>query len=164
MGVANLVDLPRRISLPVACFFCDRLGSPRSFPGGVIYEDAWFHASCWTRDGERPYLGQIVVQAKRHIPSLGELSPDEGTALGPLVQRLANALQRIVHPELVYLECYMEGVRHVHFFLTPRYGGTPPEFWRLNVTEWPKAPHPDPAEMDALGDRLRAILSEPARP
>ncbi|MCI4365928.1 MAG: hypothetical protein L3K10_07735, partial [Thermoplasmata archaeon] len=107
------------------------------------------------------YRGQVLIQTRRHVPSLAELTPAEGAALGPVIQRLAVALRVVVHPELVYLDCYMEVVRHAHFFLTPRYPGTPPEFWRLEVTYWPGAPRVAPTGLGPLGDELRAALRAP---
>ncbi|MCI4350620.1 MAG: HIT family protein [Thermoplasmata archaeon] len=141
------------------CRFCERVRHSLSFPGGVVYEDAHFHATLWTGDDPRSYLGQLFVQSKRHVPSLAELTVDEGAALGALIQKLSNALRDTVHPELVYLDCYMEVVRHVHLFLTARYPGTPSEFLRWRVTEWPGAPHGDRAQIDVLGNRLRSVLA-----
>jgi histidine triad (HIT) family protein len=148
--------------VPEACRFCERLRHSPSFLGGVVFEDAHFHVTLWTGEDPRYYLGQLILQTKRHVPSLAGLSTEEGAAFGSLVQRLAVALRETLHPELVYLDCYMEVVRHVHLFLTARYAGTPPEFLRSRVTEWPGAPHGDRAQVEVLGNRLRAVLVRPS--
>lgn len=143
------------------CRFCARLRHSPSFPGGVLYEDPFFHATLWSDGEAKTYLGHILIQSKRHITSLAELTAPEGAALGSLVQRLSAALGETLRPELVYLDCYMEVIRHVHLFLTARYPGTPPEFLRIKVTEWTGAPHEDRAQLEVLGNRLRAILNRP---
>jgi histidine triad (HIT) family protein len=140
------------------CFFCDRAG-PRRTPRSSVYEGPEFIADVWDRDEPTAYLGQIVLQTRRHVTSLGELSVEEGAALGPLLQRLSRALQATVASELVYLDCYMEVVRHVHFFLTPRYPGTPPEYWRLRVTDWSGAPRIATTEIPSLARRLRRAMA-----
>jgi histidine triad (HIT) family protein len=145
--------------VPGACLFCERTQEPASPGGHRIFEDAHFLATLTTGTEEPFYLGQILVQTRRHARSLAELTPAEGEALGPLIQRLSSALQREVESELVYLECYMEVVRHVHFFLTARYPGTPKEFWRGGITDWPGAPRGGRDVVEKLASRLQSRLN-----
>jgi histidine triad (HIT) family protein len=140
------------------CPFCERARDPSAVLGGVLLENSQFLATLWAEGAGPTYLGQVVVQTRRHVPTLAELTPSEGVAIGPFLQRLASALGEAVRPELVYLDCYMEVVRHVHLFLTPRYPGTPREYWRLGVVDWPEAPRGDRAEVEALAERIRSAL------
>jgi histidine triad (HIT) family protein len=157
---AELSSALGRSNLETRCVFCDRATRPRPSLPGFLYEDPHLLASLWPGEGDSSYLGQVMIQTRRHVPSLGELTREEGAALGALIQRFSTALRSTLGAELVYLECYMEVVRHVHLFLTPRYPGTPPEYWRGELTEWPGAPRGGAAEIDALGERLRGWLAE----
>ncbi|PWT73183.1 MAG: hypothetical protein C5B60_08565 [Chloroflexi bacterium] len=49
-----------------------------------------------------------------------------------------------------------------HIFLTARYPGTPPEYLRWNVENWPGAPRGGAAEITCLCKRLRTALAETA--
>jgi histidine triad (HIT) family protein len=144
-----------------ACAFCERIRVGGPFPGGILLENPHYLATLWTNPQGPTYLGQVLLQTRRHVPSLASLTSAEGAALGPMIQRLSRALGEAVGPELVYLDCYMEVVRHVHLFLTARYPRTPREFWRLDLTDWPDAPRGGLPEVEALADRLRATLSAP---
>ncbi len=111
------------------------------------------------REEEPTYLGHLMVRTKRHVPGLAELTEAEGQALGLAVARLSHALKTCTGAEKVYAEAYYEVVQHVHLLLTARYPGTPPEFWRWKIGEWPAAPKGAAKEVTALCDRLRAYLS-----
>jgi diadenosine tetraphosphate (Ap4A) HIT family hydrolase len=128
-------------------------------PGGVLLHDTHLHATLWTPPDGPDYLGRIVLHSRRHLPSLGDLTPAEGVALGAATQRLGVALRETLPPELVYLESYMEAVRHLHAFFMPRYPGTPREFVRQRLTAWPQAPRADKGASEQLAERLRAVLA-----
>jgi diadenosine tetraphosphate (Ap4A) HIT family hydrolase len=46
--------------------------------------------------------------------------PAEAASLGPILRAAVAAVERAVRPERVYVACWGERVRHVHFFLLPR--------------------------------------------
>ncbi len=70
----------------------------------------------------RPPLaaGQGFIALKRHCEHLGELSPEEVAALGPVIQRTARALDQALHPVRVHFGLYAEGVHHLHLHVLPR--------------------------------------------
>jgi histidine triad (HIT) family protein len=50
------------------------------------------------------------------------------------------------------------GVEHLHLHLIARYPETPKEFWWTRVDEWPEAPRGGTAEINSLGERIRAAV------
>jgi diadenosine tetraphosphate (Ap4A) HIT family hydrolase len=100
------------------CSACAEVAGRTATPGGVVFEDDWWivahHPGAWTDPGE------LIVKARRHCESLSELAPAEAASLGPILRAAVAAVERVVRPERVYVACWGERVRHVHFFLLPR--------------------------------------------
>jgi diadenosine tetraphosphate (Ap4A) HIT family hydrolase len=126
----------------------------------VIYQDEQVYAShAHIAEGQtKTYLGWLVVESRRHIPGLAELTDDEGQATGLLVARLSRALKAVSGAEHVYALVIGHGVPHLHIHLLPRYPGTPAEYWGMRLDQWPEAPRGDEAAIAGLCDRLRHYL------
>ncbi|HJW84721.1 MAG TPA: HIT domain-containing protein, partial [Anaerolineae bacterium] len=107
------------------------------------------------------YLGSLVVEPKRHVPGLADLTDGEAQAIGLLVARLSRGLKSSEGAEHVYLFVLGHQVAHLHVFVVPRYPGTPREYWGMRVDEWPGAPRGGLADIIALCERLRANLFQP---
>lgn len=146
---------------PTNCIICDKHRGCFEVPGGAIFQDELVYAShAHLSEAQRTvYLGWLVVETRRHIPGLAELSDDEAQALGLLVGRLSRALKAILRAEHVYLFVMGHGVPHLHLHLIARYPGTPPAYWGTNIDEWPEAPRGDAGDIIALCERLRANLT-----
>jgi histidine triad (HIT) family protein len=140
------------------CLFCQIQQGLVPVAGGPVYEDELVYASHYSHDGEPMYLGHLVVQTRRHVPTFAELTDAEAQATGLLVTHLSRALKTCVGAERTYVVFFGEVVPHLHVLLTARYPGTPPEYWRSQVYEWPAAPRGGPEEIAALCERLRASL------
>lgn len=94
-------------------------------PGGTILDDGYWHVD---HAIEPPFArGWLIVKPHRHVESLGELSPAEAVALGPLLRRLTRAVERALNAERVYVCTFGEMVRHVHLHVVPRTAEMPPE-------------------------------------
>jgi histidine triad (HIT) family protein len=104
---------------------------------------------------ESVYLGYLFVEARRHVAELGDLSAQEGAAVGVAAARWSRALQEVAGAEHVYAAVIGHGIAHFHLHLIPRYPGTPREFWWTRVDEWPDAPRGGDAAVTALVERLR---------
>jgi diadenosine tetraphosphate (Ap4A) HIT family hydrolase len=63
----------------------------------------------------------LILIPRRHVEHLAELSEDEAAGLGPLVVRTSAAIVRALGAERVYACSFGELVRHVHWYLIPRY-------------------------------------------
>ena len=142
------------------CLFCDTYTDRQAIPGGIVYEDDFVYAYHYSRLDEPNYLGHLMLITKRHVPGLAELTEAEGQAVGLGIMRLSHALKACTGAEKVYAEAYYEVNPHLHLILTARYPGTPPEYWRWNVGDWPAAPKGTLKEVAELCDRLRAQLRE----
>jgi diadenosine tetraphosphate (Ap4A) HIT family hydrolase len=107
------------------------------------------------------YLGHLVVEPRRHVAELGDLTPEEAASVGRLAAAASAVLQAGVGAEHVYAAVIGHGVEHLHVHLFPRYPGTPQEFWWTRVDEWPGAQRGDAAAVEAFVERLRAALPVP---
>jgi diadenosine tetraphosphate (Ap4A) HIT family hydrolase len=149
------------------CMSCDILAGRRPEPGGVIYEDEYWHVGSMVRPVFWP--GFLVAKLKRHCEHLSELTPAEAAALGPMLQVMCQALTEVLEPAKVYVCSFGDGVKHVHFWILPR----PPDMrpgmhWvmlnldvratltRLGVKRWLVSD----AEMISLAERLRRRISQ----
>jgi diadenosine tetraphosphate (Ap4A) HIT family hydrolase len=144
------------------CFVCEKHARGSEVPGGVIYEDDLSYVGhILPPDLSSVYLGYLMVEPKRHVVGLGDLSEREASSLGVLVNDVARALKDTVGAEHVYSFVLGDAVPHFHIHLVPRYPGTPREYWGVRVDEWPEAPRGGPTEMANICERLRESL-EPA--
>lgn len=140
------------------CYFCKLFESDRELEGLGVYEDARmrvFHGV-----GDLPtYLGSFVIVLRRHTPhGLASLSDEEGQGIGTVVARLSRALYEVAGAAWTYTHCFTEGYRHVHQFVVARYPGTPSEYVRLQVMDWPGAPRGGLDEVRALSRRISDAL------
>lgn len=92
-------------------------------PGGIIYEDEFWVVSHHTGPFTDP--GELMVKARRHSESVGDLTPPEAAALGPVLRAAVAAIEHVVRPERVYVASYGERQRHLHFYLLPRTANLP---------------------------------------
>jgi len=102
----------------VSCPICDEVGGHRSAPGGPIYDDGLWLVTHHLGPYSDP--GELIVKLRRHCESVADLTDAEAAALGPLLRAGVAAVERVVGPERVYVACFGERVRHLHFFLLPR--------------------------------------------
>lgn len=140
------------------CLFCSRLAGEGALREPMIYEDPFFHVSHAVNEGGLSYLGQLLVQTKRHATDLGDLTLTESARLGEILSRLTRALQSTTGAEWTYAYSFLEGYRHVHVFVTARYPNLPEEYVRLDVDGWPNAPRGSRYDVAELAGRLRAAM------
>jgi diadenosine tetraphosphate (Ap4A) HIT family hydrolase len=142
------------------CIICRKHSGDFLVPGGRIYQDEWVYAchAHWTDESNTVYLGWLVVETRRHVPGLAEITDEEGQALGLLIARLSRVIKLVTDAEHIYAFVVGHGVPHLHVHLLPRYPGTPREYWGLRIDEWPEAPRGDESEIMALCDQIRKEL------
>ena len=146
-----------------ACMFCDEAHLKAQSRARVVYEDERFYVIHPLDADEPTYLGSLMTVAKRHAPSLAELTADEAQALGLLLARVTRALKLATGAEHAYAYFFGEGFRHLHVFTIARYDAMPAEYVRLDVERWPEAPRGDAAAVEALCARVRANLASDDR-
>lgn len=127
-------------------------------PGGVVWEDEHFRVRHVEPAGESAYAGHLIVEAGRHVTSLGELTEVEAPSLGRALRLCDVALRESEGAEHVYVLLLGDHVPHLHLHVAPRYPGTPREYWGVRVDEWPQAPRVNEVEVEAVCTRLRAAM------
>ncbi len=142
------------------CPFCTTYKDLLSAPGGMLYEDDLVYAYHFCQAEGASYLGHLLLLPKRHTLGLADLTEAEGQAVGLGVARLSKALKACTGADKIYAEAYYEVNPHLHLHLIARYPGTPQEYWRWNVGDWPAAPTGGPAEITTLCTQLRASLAQ----
>jgi diadenosine tetraphosphate (Ap4A) HIT family hydrolase len=142
------------------CFICRKHQGLIVVPGGAVYQDDLFFAghAAISEGKNTAYIGSLVIEPRRHIPSLADLTDAEAQTLGLLIARLGRALKNSEGAEHIYLFVLGHAVPHLHVWIIPRYPGTPREYWGLRVDEWPEAPRGGAEEMAALCERIRQQL------
>jgi diadenosine tetraphosphate (Ap4A) HIT family hydrolase len=130
--------------------------------GGPVYEDDLLYAHHVANDEGSTFLGYVRAETKRHVPSYAELTQAEAQALGLLITRLSRALKNCTGADHVYVFFYGDHVPHLHLHIFARYPGTPEEYWRERVGEWPGSAKGGTEEIAALCDRLRSSLASQA--
>jgi histidine triad (HIT) family protein len=138
------------------CFICLKHQQGHAAEGGIVYQDDLVYVGhIHTMGHQGAYRGYLMVEPKRHVMGLGDLTDDEAGAVGISANRCARLLKEVLGAEHVYAFVYGGAVPHLHVHLAPRYPGTPRDFWGPRLMEWPDAPKVDPPEMRALVSRLR---------
>jgi diadenosine tetraphosphate (Ap4A) HIT family hydrolase len=147
------------------CPICDEVAGRRTPPGGPIHDDGlWLvshHLGPYTDPGE------LIVKLRRHVESLADISDTEAASLGPILRAAAEAVDRVLRPERVYVAAFSERVRHVHFYVLPRTASMPPghvlsdvyKRGRTLLRGWGLAPNPT---AEARSDAAARIRQDPA--
>ena len=90
-----------------ACLSCDIPSGNRSEPGGVLYEDDYWHVG--GAAGPAVWTGFVIVRLKRHCEHLAELTPqkcmacnlcrqpDHATALGSAGEPIDTYARFVMH-------------------------------------------------------------------
>ena len=130
-------------------------------PGGIIYEDDLVYAGhILPPDLIGVYLAYLMVEPKRHVTGLGELTDNEAAAMGLVVNNLARVLKTVEKAQQVYSFVLGDDVPHLHIHLVPRYPDTPREYWGIRASQWPDAPRGGIDDIAAICDRLRRAFSQ----
>ncbi len=147
------------------CYVCQKHRDPELLPVGADELAVVTHVSpdAPGTDGAPVYLGHLVVEPRRHVPGLADLTDAEGAAIGAWAARASRA-QRAAGAEHVYSAVIGHRVDHLHLHLIPRYPGTPSEYWwPPRLDEAPGARLGDAAEVTRVVRDLRAHLEAPGR-
>ena len=110
------------------CLACKGLAnSPRISPGPSIYI-----GKHWQVEHAYPskLVGWLVICLRRHAAALHDLSTEEFSELGPLLERTIRVLHRVTRSAKEYVACYAEqgGFEHVHFHVVPRAHDLPEQY------------------------------------
>ncbi|RLQ96326.1 HIT family protein [Falsibacillus albus] len=145
----------------VNCFICDKHGGKIETSGVKIYEDEYVYVGHIDRSGKPNYQGHIMIDLKRHVPTLGDMNVEEAKAFGVMMSRVSKALMESEKAEHIYSLVSGNSVPHLHMHIVARYPGTPEKYWGpMDVYEWEGAPMVDNLEITALCNRIKSYLNE----
>ena len=107
-------------SAPAACSFC-KISNHR----GEVSVAASDELTVAFMDAYPLAPGHVLIVPRRHVPSLDDLSPDEGAALWSMTQLMARRVKAIHAPAVnLHLSDGAEAeqdIPHVHMHVVPRH-------------------------------------------
>lgn len=144
------------------CMACDLAGGHLPLPGGRLHETThWLVEHCVGPLG----LGTLVVKPRRHVTSVGDLTHDEATELGPLLRAASAVAGELVPAEQVYncLWSHAGGVPvHIHYVVQPvtkdLMDQHAPHGPSLQVAMFTKGQVPREEEIEEVAQRARAAF------
>ncbi len=142
-----------------SCFICDKHAGLIKTDGITIYEDDFVYVGHIDQNGTQSYLGHLMIDLKRHVPTLGDMTLNEAKAFGVILARISKALMESENAEHIYSLVSGNSVQHLHMHVVPRYPGTPEQFWGpMSVREWSEAPIGGETEVTELCHRIKSYL------
>lgn len=110
------------------------------------------------------YPGYTIFVAKRCVPELHLLPPDERMTFLNEMSQVAEAVFRTCAPRKLNYELLGNSEAHLHWHLFPRYADDPNPLWPVwNNDAFMQAPQQtpmDPARLRDLRDRAREALAD----
>ncbi|MCK1999703.1 HIT family protein [Psychrobacillus psychrodurans] len=147
-----------------SCFICNKHNGKVNTSGITIYEDEYVLVGHFDKRGKQNYLGHIMVDLKRHVPSLAEMTIQEAKTFGIVMSKVSKALKETENAEHVYALVSGNSVPHLHLHLVARYPNTPKEFWGpMEVYDWAEAPMGSNDEVIELCRRIKTFLQNEAQ-
>ena len=143
------------------CFICEKHAGNIETAGVMIYEDEFVYVGHIDRNGKPNYLGHIMIDLKRHVPTLGDMTDQEAMSFGLIMARVSKALQKSENAEHIYSFVSGNSGPHLHMHLVARYPNTPIEYWGPSeVYDWEQAPMGNNREVVKLCNRLKKYLED----
>lgn len=141
------------------CFICKKHDGEIETVGSTIYEDEYIYIGHIDGNENPVYLGHLVIDLKRHAPTLGDMNMNEASAFGVAVTKVSKALMDVKNAEHIYSFVTGHAVPHLHMHIVPRYPDTPEKYWGPNaVYDWEDAPMGNADEVQSLCERLKAYM------
>jgi len=157
--VLLLLRLEGESEMENKCFVCRKHAGLLELSGGTIYEDDYVYVGHIDRGGKPVYPRHVMIDLKRHVPSLADMTAEEASAFGIITVRVSKALCEYEHAEHIYAQESGNSVPHTHMHLIPCYPDTPEDYWgQMEVYEWEDAPFATERESVLLCERVHAQL------
>jgi len=117
LGLAGLVGY--FLGMPSDCYACRLTDGTEPLPGGRIYATkSWVVEHCTGPLG----VGTLIVKPFRHCLHVGDLTAEEAQEIGPLLQRISQAVRAVTQADQVYV-CSWSHMGwqpvHIHFVVQP---------------------------------------------
>ncbi|MBO1003562.1 HIT family protein [Pseudogracilibacillus auburnensis] len=143
-------------------FICNKHAGNIQTSGIMIYENEYVYVGHIDGNGNpNNYLGHMMIDLKRHVPTLGDMNMEEAKAFGIIIAKVSNALMKSEKAEHIYSYVLDDSVPHLHLHLVPRYLNTPKEYWGPNaVYDWKDAPMGGENDINGLCTRISTYLED----
>ncbi|NIS79332.1 MAG: HIT domain-containing protein [Anaerolineales bacterium] len=109
------------------CIGCDVIVGRIDPPGGIIYQNSHWVVNHAVANPKPLLKGLLIIQPKRHVEHIADLSVEEMLSFAPLLRNVCLALRKVLQPAKIYACSFGDGVKHVHFIIIPRSSEMPPE-------------------------------------
>lgn len=70
---------------------------------------------------EQSHPGRVIVAHKKHVSEITELTAQERAAYMEDINKVAQAVHQLFHPDKVNYGAYGDTGHHLHFHLVPKY-------------------------------------------
>ncbi len=137
------------------CQVCEKHKNLQGLPGGKIFEDELVFVGHFPVAEEPAHFGHIILELKRHITQINEMTEPEAIAIGVWTRRIAMALHDALEAEHVYTVRIGDVTPHLHFHLVPRYKNAPRDTWGALHFRWAEGPKATPQDMKVISQKIR---------
>jgi diadenosine tetraphosphate (Ap4A) HIT family hydrolase len=105
---------------PNYCIGCQVANGMLNPVGGFVYADELWIVNHMI--GSAPILGWLILQPRRHVETLHEITTDEQRRMAQLMTYLDSTVRHILAPSKVYVCLFAESAQcpHIHFHVIPR--------------------------------------------
>lgn len=107
----------------INCLSCNMISGKEKPPGGILFKNELITVAHSIPPAQ--CKGFMIVQPKRHVEHIAELTEEEIVEIAKAIRNTAKAIKKILNPEKVYTTSFGESVKHVHFYVIPRMKGMP---------------------------------------
>lgn len=152
--------------MPQDCYACRLTDGREPLAGGrICATENWVVEHCTGPLG----VGTLIVKPFRHCVHVGELTSAEARELGPLLQRVAGAVQDLTGADQVYVCLWSHAgwqPAHVHFVVQPAWNQWRERYRRpgpaLQAAMFESGEAPAIADVELLCAEARRLLQSPA--
>jgi diadenosine tetraphosphate (Ap4A) HIT family hydrolase len=130
-------------------------------PGGLIHETSrWRVEHCVGPLG----VGTLVAKPKRHVLRVSDLDDTEAQEMGPLLRRVARAVEELTSAGHVYVCLWSHGPVHLHYVVQPVTADDVADLGvygpRMQAAMFERGEPVDPEAAEAFAQRARAWFGE----
>ena len=126
--------------------------------GGLVYADELWIVNHFTTAA--PILGWLILQPRRHIEALHEMTAEEQLQMAQLMAYVDSAIRSILAPSKVYVCLFAESAQcpHIHFHIIPR--GTEIEVRGPEIFSYEPQTYPTEEEIFSFVSQAREYLKQ----
>jgi histidine triad (HIT) family protein len=138
------------------CVVCKKHQDFSSFTGSPMCELGGLVVSHFPIiDGVPANRGHLLIEPKRHVVDVGDLTDDESKSLGLLISKSIRVLTKNFGGEHAYAFRINDITPHFHFHVIPRFPNTPKEYWGHKISDWPGAAKVGLEEIQTISQQLK---------